>query len=143
MSAIAELEGTLGKAEDDLSTAKLNRKTTKEDLDAQLKEIASVEPGCDFLTLNFEVRKTNRLAEIGALDKAKFLLVGAGDQVNCDEVVCPACEPGYEKVDDGSCCGKCERKEASLVVGSTSSHKDLLSRFFTGGSAFLQKANPH
>jgi hypothetical protein len=139
MSAIAELQGTLGKAEDDQAQAKLDRKTTKQDLDAQLKEIASVEPGCDFLTLNFEVRKTNRLAEIGALEKAKFLLVGAGEQKKCEDVVCAPCGQGTKKVDDGSCCGKCVAQPVNLIAGSTSNHKDLLSRFFTGSGAFLQK----
>lgn len=51
--------------------------TKKGGLDATLDKIKDTTPGCDFITVNFEMRSRNRQIEIDGLDKAKAILKGA------------------------------------------------------------------
>jgi len=39
--------------------------------------VKAKEPGCTFITKNFETRKRNRAAEVDGLEKAKGVLKGA------------------------------------------------------------------
>jgi len=70
------LEGEKGDKEDDVASNKKDRLAQKDELDAVLKKIADATPGCDYLTINYELRLKNRQVEIDGLVKAKAILQG-------------------------------------------------------------------
>merc|ERR1719181_1115817 len=70
------LEGEKGDKEDAVSENKKDRLGQKNSLDATLKKIADATPGCDYLTINYDVRLKNRQIEIDGLVKAKAILEG-------------------------------------------------------------------
>jgi peptidoglycan hydrolase CwlO-like protein len=70
------LKGEKGDKEDDVSSNKKDRLSQKGELDAVLKKISDATPGCDYLTINYEVRLKNRQIEIDGLVKAKAILEG-------------------------------------------------------------------
>jgi len=79
-----ELEGlieadtiTKGQKSDKVKDTKGDRRSKKGSLDATMKKIKGAEPGCDFFTINFPLRTTNRQIEIDGLLKAKAILSGA------------------------------------------------------------------
>jgi len=74
--ANSQLEGEKGGAEDDVGSNKKDRLSSKGELDAVLKKISDATPGCDYLTINYEVRLKNRQIEIDGLVKAKAILQG-------------------------------------------------------------------
>jgi len=74
--ANSDLEGEKGDKEDDIATNKNDRKSEKLSLDAVLKKVSDATPGCDYLTLNYELRLKNRQIEIDGLVKAKAILQG-------------------------------------------------------------------
>jgi len=74
--ANSQLEGEKGGAEDDVGSNKKDRLASKGELDAVLKKISDATPGCDYLTINYEVRLKNRQIEIDGLVKAKAILEG-------------------------------------------------------------------
>lgn len=71
-----DLEGEKGEAEDDVASNKKDRLSQKNQLDATLKKISDATPGCDYLTINYDVRLKNRQIEIDGLVKAKAILEG-------------------------------------------------------------------
>jgi len=70
------LEGEKGDKEDAVSDNKKDRLAQKNELDATLKKISDATPGCDYLTINYDVRLKNRQIEIDGLVKAKAILQG-------------------------------------------------------------------
>jgi len=73
---IKDMEGTIAECEENIENAKTERLSDKGELDSVLEEIKVAEPGCDFMTINFEVRIKNRQMEIDGLLKAKSILEG-------------------------------------------------------------------
>jgi len=70
------LEGEIGAAEGDITAAKTTRDNKKNVLDDTLNVLKSIAPGCDFMAVNFELRKANRESEIDGLYEAKASLQG-------------------------------------------------------------------
>jgi predicted nucleic acid-binding Zn-ribbon protein len=70
------LQGEIGSAEDDITSAKSTRDKKKGVLDDTLDLLKSIAPGCDFMAVNFELRKANRESEIDGLYEAKASLQG-------------------------------------------------------------------
>lgn len=77
--------GKLGDAIDSLTQAKAgkaseviewntNRRNLKGEIGALLQGMKDAAPGCDFMTVNFAVRSSNRHLEIDGLNKAKTIL---------------------------------------------------------------------
>ena len=64
-------------AEEELANQKELQSEKMESLGATTKEISALEPGCDFIAVNLEVRTKNRQLEIDGLKKAKAILKGA------------------------------------------------------------------
>jgi len=87
-SSIESLEGELENLEDSLAslnedladkkkahaTKKVDLKDTKHAKKAIEKYIKEIEPGCDFITENFDLREKNRETETAALEKADALI---------------------------------------------------------------------
>merc|ERR1719375_2166284 len=71
-----ELEGEIGDAHQAQSDAKATRNSKKASLDDTLGVLRSIAPNCDFMAANFELRKSNREAEIDGLYEAKASLSG-------------------------------------------------------------------
>merc|ERR1719159_739288 len=74
--AIEDMKGEIATCEENVATAMEERNTAKGSLDAVMEEIKAAQPGCEFMTINFEVRKKNRQMEIDGLLKAKAILQG-------------------------------------------------------------------
>jgi len=72
----AELDGRVGDAESAVADAKQERKDKKQTLDDTMAFLRSIAPGCDFMAVNFELRKQNREAEIDGLAEAGASLAG-------------------------------------------------------------------
>jgi hypothetical protein len=72
----SNLEGEKGDKESDVSDNKKDRLSEKNSLDAVLQKISDATPGCDYLTINYDVRLKNRQIEIDGLVKAKAILQG-------------------------------------------------------------------
>jgi chromosome segregation ATPase len=83
-SQITELEGAITtlegdksdkeqKVEDDTSS----RSTSKDELEAIVKTIKDLQPGCDFQLVNFQTRSAKRAVEKDGLEEAKAVLKGA------------------------------------------------------------------
>jgi len=70
------LEGEIGAAEKAMVEAKATRDKKKAVLDDTLDLLKSIAPGCDFMAVNFELRKANRESEIDGLYEAKASLQG-------------------------------------------------------------------
>jgi hypothetical protein len=73
---VSTLETTKGEKEEDIESTKGSRKTKKQELDNFMQKMADAEVGCDYIALNFEVRKKNRDVELDGLTKAKAILEG-------------------------------------------------------------------
>jgi len=74
--AINDMEAEIAECEGKIESAKEERTTAKGTLDSVMEEIKVAQPGCEFITVNFETRKTNRQMEIDGLLKAKTILQG-------------------------------------------------------------------
>merc|ERR1719182_1321026 len=74
---IEDHKGEIADCEETIEKTKTERMSAKESLDSVLEEISVKEPGCEFMTVNFEVRAKNRQMEIDGLLKAKAILQGA------------------------------------------------------------------
>eukprot|EP00747_Dinoflagellata_sp_TGD_P157410 gnl/TRDRNA2_/TRDRNA2_177735_c1_seq6.p1 gnl/TRDRNA2_/TRDRNA2_177735_c1~~gnl/TRDRNA2_/TRDRNA2_177735_c1_seq6.p1 ORF type:complete len:707 (+),score=306.28 gnl/TRDRNA2_/TRDRNA2_177735_c1_seq6:74-2194(+) len=72
--AIADLEDTIGKKEDEMKTAKEDRMTKSDELKEVMETMMKVQPECDFMMVNYKVRKENRETEIKGLKRAKKIL---------------------------------------------------------------------
>merc|ERR1712217_416294 len=66
-----------GEKEGKIQTTKGERRDKKGSLDSVIESIKSAEPGCNFFTLNFSLRSSNRQIEMDGLEKAKAILSGA------------------------------------------------------------------
>jgi predicted nucleic acid-binding Zn-ribbon protein len=75
----AALEGEIGSAETVISESKTLRGEKKAVLTNTLKFLKTIAPSCDYLAVNFELRKQNRAAEIDGLVSAKASLLGGTD----------------------------------------------------------------
>jgi len=71
-----DLQGEIGAAEEDMTNAKSTRDKKKGVLDDTLDVLKSIAPGCDFMAVNFELRKANRESEVDGLYEAKASLQG-------------------------------------------------------------------
>jgi len=70
------LEGEVGDAETAVVNAKKTRKDKKKVLDDTMAFLKSIAPSCDYMAVNFELRKANREAEIDGLIEAGASLQG-------------------------------------------------------------------
>jgi hypothetical protein len=75
---IADLEGKVGEAEEAITQKTESRKNKKNILDGAITFLKDIAPQCDYISVNFEVRKKNRWAERDGLEKAKAILSGSG-----------------------------------------------------------------
>jgi len=75
--AITELQGTIGEKETEVEEAVGQRSTKKGELTALIQSIKGLQPGCDYMLVNYVVRSANRKIEIDGLEKAKAILKGA------------------------------------------------------------------
>jgi len=71
-----ELDGTKGTKEDDIAAQKQERLAQKDQMTVAINKIKDATAGCDYVTLNYNVRLTNRQNEIDGLIKAKAILQG-------------------------------------------------------------------
>lgn len=71
-----ELDGTKGTKEDDITAEKQERIAQKDQMTVAINKIKDATAGCDYVTLNYNVRLTNRQNEIDGLMKAKAILQG-------------------------------------------------------------------
>jgi predicted nucleic acid-binding Zn-ribbon protein len=72
----ASLEGEVGDAETAIVNAKNSRTDKKKVLDDTMAFLRSIAPSCDYMAVNFELRKANREAEIDGLIEAGTSLEG-------------------------------------------------------------------
>merc|ERR1719316_2197013 len=72
----ASLEGEVGDAETAVVDAKATRKDKKKVLDDTMAFLRSIAQSCDYMAVNFELRKANREAEIDGLIEAGTSLEG-------------------------------------------------------------------
>jgi len=82
---IGTLQGQVAAKEGDITTAEGDKSLQKEQLEALFKKMKDMEPGCDFIAVNFNVRSTNRQIEVDGLQKAKAILEGAEFTAPADE----------------------------------------------------------
>lgn len=75
--AITAYEGEKATQDQTIVNKGIERSSKKAELQGTLGEIAAMTPGCDFILVNFELRRTNRQVEIDGLLKAKAFLQGA------------------------------------------------------------------
>ena len=68
--------GEFGAAEKAMVEAKATRDKKKTVSDDTLDLLKSIAPGCDFMAVNFELRKANRESEIDGLYEAKASFSG-------------------------------------------------------------------
>jgi len=83
-SAVSGLEGEIADLDDQKAAAEQaiteedsQRQDNKNSLDATIDTLKSIAPDCDYISVNFEIRKKNRWAERDGLEKAKAILSGA------------------------------------------------------------------
>merc|ERR1719324_1204548 len=74
--AIANLSAAEGKAEEDLTAAKLDLDSVNKELQGLTDEATTLHEDCDFLLKNFELRQAGRQNEIDGLAEAKAILSG-------------------------------------------------------------------
>lgn len=72
----AEFEEAMGDKEGDIEVAKGDRSDKKTILDETMAYLKTIAPGCDYMAVNFELRKQNRAEEIEGLAEAKASLSG-------------------------------------------------------------------
>jgi len=73
-TSLARLENDLASSEETLFQKRSDRKNTDATKESLEKYLKGIKPGCDFITTNFDDRKSSRLAERDALEKAVDLL---------------------------------------------------------------------
>jgi len=71
-----DLEDTKSDKQTAIADAKTNRNNEKANLEASIQKINDATEGCDYFTINYEVRRKNRHVEIDGLIKAKAILQG-------------------------------------------------------------------
>lgn len=73
---ISNFEAAHAKAETAKSDAEVAHKEAQEMLNSTLAKLAAKKADCDFIAVNFKVRKSNRQSEVDGLKKAKTILQG-------------------------------------------------------------------
>merc|ERR1719352_1775787 len=73
----ADLEGQVGAAEEAIVNTESSRADKKQILDDTITFLKDIAPNCDYISVNFEIRKKNRWAERDGLEKAKAILSGS------------------------------------------------------------------
>mmetsp|Transcript_42498 Transcript_42498/g.77122 ORF Transcript_42498/g.77122 Transcript_42498/m.77122 type:complete len:719 (+) Transcript_42498:55-2211(+) len=76
-ASIASMEGQKGEKEQSIESHLDLRLTKKSELDDVLSTMKEVTPGCNFATINYPVRVSNRQIELDGLYRAKTILMGA------------------------------------------------------------------
>lgn len=71
---ISDAEGIISESKDEVSNQEGIKKEKTELLEAVVKELKDAKEGCDFICVNFKMRKENRELEIEGLKKAKEIL---------------------------------------------------------------------
>merc|ERR1719247_148382 len=72
----ADFETEVGDREGEIEVAKGERTDKKKILDETMAYLKTIAPGCDYMAVNFELRKQNRAEEIEGLMEAKASLSG-------------------------------------------------------------------
>lgn len=75
-TAIEDLTTSVADKEDTIASDKEEQGTKKDELKTTLGILKDDQPGCDFITVNFEMREKNREIETKGLTKAKEILEG-------------------------------------------------------------------
>jgi hypothetical protein len=73
-STITDAEGIISESKTEISNQEGIKKEKTELLEAVVKELKDAKEGCDFICVNFEMRKENRELEVEGLKKAKEIL---------------------------------------------------------------------
>merc|ERR1719409_2016307 len=73
----ANFEEQVGNAEEAITNTEVERADKKNILDDTITFLKNIAPDCDYISVNFEIRKKNRWAERDGLEKAKAILSGA------------------------------------------------------------------
>jgi len=74
---IGEIEGTIADKEGEIGDLETDVSDENDSLNGTLTQLKTIEPGCDFIAVNYETRTTRRNDEIDGLAKAKAILQGA------------------------------------------------------------------
>jgi len=74
---IADFDDQKAKAEQAITEEESKRQDNKNTLDDTIDFLKSIAPDCDYISVNFEIRKKNRWAERDGLEKAKAILSGS------------------------------------------------------------------
>merc|ERR1719265_1731602 len=74
----ANFEEQVGNAEEAITNTEVERADKKQILDDTISFLKDIAPTCDYISVNFEIRKKNRWAERDGLEKAKAILSGSG-----------------------------------------------------------------
>jgi predicted nucleic acid-binding Zn-ribbon protein len=74
---IADFDDQKGQAEQAITETESQRQDTKNTLDDTIDFLKGIAPDCDYISVNFEIRKKNRWAERDGLEKAKAILSGS------------------------------------------------------------------
>jgi len=74
--AINTLEADKAQKEEDAITNSDDRKSKHGELKAVMKKIQMAQPDCDYFTINYPIRTSNRQTEVDGLTKAKAILQG-------------------------------------------------------------------
>jgi len=75
-TAIEDLTTSVSDKEDTIASDKEEQGTKKDELKTTVDMLKEDQPGCDYITVNFEMREKNRKIETKGLTKAKEILVG-------------------------------------------------------------------
>lgn len=74
---VTTLEGTKSSKEGEVETAKEDRLGKKSELEAVMKKLKDAAPGCNFFTVHYAMRASNRQIELDGLNRAKAILSAA------------------------------------------------------------------
>lgn len=81
-NTLANLAEALATAEKDLEQTTEEMKATEADMIAAQDYLASIKPGCDFITTNFDYRESSRATETKTLEQAIKLIKGTPTYMN-------------------------------------------------------------
>jgi peptidoglycan hydrolase CwlO-like protein len=76
-ASIVALNSQKAEKEQTVSETKEDKRMKKDEIKALLESMADAAKGCDFFTVNYDIRRKNRQTEIDGLNKAKAILEGA------------------------------------------------------------------
>jgi len=74
LTAIAEIEGVMSDSTKALAEDEVNYQVYNGELKQAMDSIEKIQPGCAFITLNFQIRQRNRKLEIDGLNNADGIL---------------------------------------------------------------------